>query len=90
MMLSYIGSKKMVEITEQDIKKAFEKIRYAYAKSGVRHSFNTTKLIFQTALDNNDSFSFAGNTSTPVTIPCLQSTVASMRYPTPRLLPWWI
>ena len=54
MMLPYIGSKKMVEITEQDIKKAFEKIRYAYAKSGVRHSFNTTKLIFQTALDNND------------------------------------
>ena len=79
MMLPYIGSKKMVEITEQDIKKAFEKIRYAYAKSGVRHSFNTTKLIFQTALDNNDI---------PVDImrrlrcPTSKKPVAKDKYPT--------
>ena len=68
MMLPYIGSKK-----------AFEKIRYAYAKSGVRHSFNTTKLIFQTALDNNDI---------PVDImrrlrcPTSKKPVAKDKYPT--------
>ena len=53
-VLPYIGKKKMVDITEQDIRKIFEKLRYEYVKSGIKYTFKTVRLVFQTALDNNE------------------------------------
>ena len=53
-VLPYIGKKKMVDVTEQDIRKIFEKLRYDYVKSGIKYTFKTVRLVFLTALDNNE------------------------------------
>ena len=49
-----IGKKLMTEITNQDLRKVFEKIRYKYADSNIKRSFGITRLVFQTAFDNAD------------------------------------
>lgn len=53
-VIKHIGKIPMVEITPQDLKKMFEKMRYEYAKSNMTRSFNTTRLVLQTAYDNNE------------------------------------
>ena len=53
-MVGLIGHKKMVDLTTQDLKKAFEEIRYKYLKSGVARSFNITRQIIQTAFENGE------------------------------------
>ena len=53
-MVELIGHKKMVDLTTQDLKKAFEVIRYKYLKSNVTRSFNITRLMIQTAFENGE------------------------------------
>lgn len=54
MIVPYIGKITMAALTVQDVKKAFEKIRYKYAKSNIKRCFTTTKMILQNAFDNGD------------------------------------
>lgn len=54
MIVPYIGKIPMATLTTQDVKKAFEKIRYKYAKSNIKRCFATTRLILQNAVDNGD------------------------------------
>lgn len=53
-MVELIGHKKMVDLTTQDLRKAFEVIRYKYLKSNVTRSFNITRLMIQTAFENGE------------------------------------
>lgn len=50
----HIGKKPMTQITQQDLKKTFEKMRYDYVKSSMTRSFNIVKLIMEYAYDNGD------------------------------------
>lgn len=54
MIVPYIGKIPMATLTTQDVKKAFDKIRYKYAKSNIKRCFATTRLILQNAVDNGD------------------------------------
>lgn len=54
MIVPYIGKRPMVTLTTQDVKKAFDKIRYKYAKSNIKRCFTTTRMILQYAFDNGD------------------------------------
>ena len=53
-IVPYIGKIPMASLTTQDLKKAFEKIRYKYAKSNIKRCFTVTKIILQSAFDNGD------------------------------------
>ncbi|NCC15337.1 MAG: hypothetical protein EOM28_03150 [Clostridia bacterium] len=50
----YIGSTRMVDIDVVQLRKMFEKLSHYYVKSTLKKAFNTTKMIFEIALSNED------------------------------------
>lgn len=50
----YIGKKKMVDITSSELRKMYEELSFYYLKSSLKKAFNTTKMIFEIGLQNND------------------------------------
>lgn len=50
----YIGKKKMVDITTSELRKMYEELSFYYLKSSLKKAFNTTKMIFEIGLQNND------------------------------------
>jgi integrase len=53
-VVKHIGNEKMVDIGEVQLRKMFEKLSHYYAKSSLKKSFVTTKMIFDVALSKED------------------------------------
>lgn len=53
-VLPYIGSIRMTEIDKDRLISMFNKLSYKYGKSTLNKAFNTTKMLFEEALDNEE------------------------------------
>ncbi len=53
-VLPYIGNIRMTEIDKDRLISMFNKLSYNYGKSSLNKAFNTTKMLFEEALDNEE------------------------------------